>query len=76
MQWSDHPYVSPRDKQLLRRFAAGKTDRQIASELGGTVRSIAAQRQRIAQKFDIQTDDQLRELSGQIAVWHARSKQA
>ena len=64
----DTPYASPRDKQLLRRFAAGKTDGQIARELGGTITSIAAQRQRVAQKFNIQTDDQLRELASQIAT--------
>jgi DNA-binding CsgD family transcriptional regulator len=71
----DMPYASPREKRLLRRFAAGKTDRQIAYELGGTITSIAAQRQRIAQKFDIQTDDQLRELVSQIAAWAPRAKQ-
>ena len=71
----DTPYASPRDRQLLRRFAAGKTDKQIAYELGGTISSVAAQRQRIAHKFDIQTDNQLRELTNQIAVWGPRSKQ-
>jgi DNA-binding CsgD family transcriptional regulator len=53
------PYVSPREKKLLRRFAAGKTDAQIARELGDTESGIAVQRQRLAEKFQIATHDQL-----------------
>ena len=69
------PYVSPREKQLLRRFARGKTDEQIAGELGSTAGDIAGQRQRIAEKFRIQTDEQLRAVAKQIANWPRPGKQ-
>jgi DNA-binding CsgD family transcriptional regulator len=35
--------LSPREKQLLRRFAAGKTDAQIAGHLGGDAEQISQQ---------------------------------
>jgi DNA-binding CsgD family transcriptional regulator len=53
------PHVSPREKKLLRRFAAGKTNAQIARELGDTESRIAVQRQRLAEKFQIDTHEQL-----------------
>ncbi|MGB6417638.1 MAG: LuxR C-terminal-related transcriptional regulator, partial [Pseudolabrys sp.] len=36
--------LSPREKKLLRRFAQGKTDRQIAWEIGGTEQQVSVQR--------------------------------
>ena len=65
----DLPHVSPREKLLLRRFAKGMTDRKIAEDLGGTASGIEAQRQRIAKKFHIQTDEQLREAASRLAYW-------
>jgi DNA-binding CsgD family transcriptional regulator len=53
------PHVSPREKKLLRRFAAGKADIEIAKELGDIESRIAAQRQRLAKKFQIATHEQL-----------------
>jgi DNA-binding CsgD family transcriptional regulator len=52
------PLLSPREKQLLRRFAQGKTDRRISMEIGGTERQVAAQRQRLLKKLQIQSDAQ------------------
>ncbi|WP_234680351.1 LuxR C-terminal-related transcriptional regulator [Bradyrhizobium monzae] len=43
--------LSPREKQLLRRLAAGKTDAQIARRLGGTAKQIAEQRVRLLAKL-------------------------
>jgi DNA-binding CsgD family transcriptional regulator len=60
------PYVSPQEKKLLRRFAAGKTDIQIARELYITESRIAAQRQRLAEKFQIHTHQQLAEFVGKL----------
>ena len=65
-------YVSPREKQLLRRFASGKTDRQIAKELGDTESGIAVQRMRIAEKFCIHTDEQFSAIASQFAKWPRR----
>jgi len=62
-------FISPRDKLLLRRFADGKSDKQIATDLGSTEDGIAAQRRRIAIKFGIQTSEQLREVANRLASW-------
>jgi DNA-binding CsgD family transcriptional regulator len=69
------PYVSPREKLLLRRFAAGKTDREIAADLGDTECRIVAQRQRIVEKFEIRTHEQLVALARQLAVWPGANSQ-
>ncbi|MBR0735165.1 hypothetical protein JQ636_38330 [Bradyrhizobium japonicum] len=39
--------LSPREKQLLRRLAAGKTDKEIAVRLGGRAEQVSAQRARL-----------------------------
>ncbi|MDD1519987.1 MULTISPECIES: helix-turn-helix domain-containing protein [Bradyrhizobium] len=43
--------LSPREKQLLRRIAAGKTDAQIAERFGGGVKRVAEQRARLLNKL-------------------------
>jgi DNA-binding CsgD family transcriptional regulator len=65
---SSIPYVSPREKLLLRRFTAGKTDIQIAIELHDRESRIAAQRQRLAKKFQIDTHEQLVAVSNKMAA--------
>ena len=67
MQRDSIPYVSPREKLLLRRFAAGMTDSQIAGELGDRLSRIAAQRQRLAEKFDTSTPEQLATVANELA---------
>jgi DNA-binding CsgD family transcriptional regulator len=61
------PHVSPREKKLLRRFAAGKTDAQIAVELGDTESRVAVQRQRLAEKFQIATHEQFVSFANKLA---------
>jgi DNA-binding CsgD family transcriptional regulator len=63
------PYLSPREKQLLRRFAAGKTDIQIARELYDTESRIAAQRQRLAEKLQIDTHERLLEVANTLGQY-------
>jgi DNA-binding CsgD family transcriptional regulator len=41
--------LTPREKQLLRRLAAGKTDAQIAERIGGRVKRISEQRARLVE---------------------------
>ena len=65
---SNIPYVSPREKKLLRRFAAGKTDIEIAIELRDRESRIAAQRQRLADKFQIETHEQLLAVANKMAA--------
>ena len=74
MQRDSIPYVSPREKLLLRRFAAGMTDSQIAGELGDRLSRIAAQRQRLAEKFDIRTPEKFATVANELArhpSWNA-----
>jgi DNA-binding CsgD family transcriptional regulator len=54
MAMSELP-LSPREKQLLRRIAAGKTDAQIAVRLGGDAEQISQQRARLLAKLGIST---------------------
>jgi DNA-binding CsgD family transcriptional regulator len=60
-------FLSPREKQLLRRIGAGKTDQQIASKIGGNSRQIAEQRARLLTKLEItsraEIDDAVRRLA-------------
>ena len=63
----DMPYVSPREKKLLRRFAAGKTDTEIARELSDRESRIAAQRQRLTEKYQIATHEQLVAIANTLA---------
>jgi DNA-binding CsgD family transcriptional regulator len=60
-------YVSPREKLLLRRFAAGLTDNRIAKELGDKASRIGVQRQRLAEKYDIRTPEQLSAVANELA---------
>ena len=64
--------LSPREKQLLRRFAFGESDKVIANEIGGTQEQIEMQRKRLFEKLRIQSQAQLVTLAGQLAAWPAR----
>ena len=64
--------LSPREKQLLRRFAAGRTDAMIAVELGDRENRIAAQRKRLIEKLQIRSDDQLSAAADRFAPWSRR----
>ena len=64
--------LSPREKQLLRRFALGKSDRVIAYEIGGTQQQIGVQRTRLIAKLHIHSQAQLVTAAAQLAAWPAR----
>ena len=59
--------LSALGKSSLRRFATGLTDSQIASELRDRLGRIAAQRQRLAEKFDTSTPEQLATVANELA---------
>ena len=63
--------LSARERQLLRRFALGKSDKVIVREIGGTQQQIAVQRERLIGKLKIQSQAQLVTLAGQLAAWPA-----
>ena len=73
---ASEPFVilSPREKQLLRRLARGKTDRQVAREIGGTEQQVGAQRRRLIERLRIQSEEQLVAAADQLAAWPVRSK--
>ena len=51
--------LSMQQKKLLRRFAKGKTDEQIAKEFGCHAELIAAHRQTMMEKLEIRSQAQL-----------------
>jgi DNA-binding CsgD family transcriptional regulator len=59
--------LTPREKRLLRRFAQGRTDKSIARELCEPVERIAEQRERLIEKLQIQSTDQLTEIADRLA---------
>jgi DNA-binding CsgD family transcriptional regulator len=61
--------LSRQQKKLLRRFARGKTDQQIAREFRCRADLIAAQRQRIMEKLEISSQAQLAAAARQFANW-------
>jgi DNA-binding CsgD family transcriptional regulator len=64
--------LSARERQLLRRFALGKSDKVIAREIGGTQQQIEMQRERLIDRLQIQSQAQLVTLAAQLASWPAR----
>jgi DNA-binding CsgD family transcriptional regulator len=62
-------FLSPREKQLLRRLAQNKSDKQIAAEIGGRTDHIALQRLRLIEKLQIQSQGHLSALTRHLAAW-------
>ena len=60
--------LSPREKQLLRRLAAGKTDKEIAGHLGGTAEQVSAQRARLLSKLRISSEMEIAEAARRLAA--------
>jgi DNA-binding CsgD family transcriptional regulator len=63
------PYMSPREKQLLRRLAQGKSDMVIAQEIGGKRKQIAEQRDRLLVKLCLSTPDEIALAASKFARW-------
>jgi len=63
--------LTPREKQLLRRLAAGKTDAQIAERLGGSLKQIAEQRARLLEKLGISTPAEVADAAERLATWYS-----
>jgi DNA-binding CsgD family transcriptional regulator len=62
------PTLSGREKQLLRRIAAGKTDQQIATRIGGTPQQIAEQRARLLAKLEIKSEAEIAQAAKRFAA--------
>jgi DNA-binding CsgD family transcriptional regulator len=61
--------LSRHQKKLLRRFARGETDEQIARELAVHADLIAALRQKMMERFEIRSQEQLAAAARQFASW-------
>ncbi|MCP1765510.1 MULTISPECIES: LuxR C-terminal-related transcriptional regulator [Bradyrhizobium] len=61
--------LSPREKRLLRRLAAGKTDAQIAERLGGTAKQVSEQRARLLARLQINSPDEIADAAERWASW-------
>ncbi|MBR0945911.1 MULTISPECIES: LuxR C-terminal-related transcriptional regulator [Bradyrhizobium] len=63
------PLLTQREKRLLRRLAAGKTNRQIAWRMGGTIEQISEQRVRLLDKLNINSQAEIVEAAERLAKW-------
>ncbi|MGL3109395.1 helix-turn-helix transcriptional regulator [Bradyrhizobium sp. BR 1432] len=61
--------LSPCEKQLLRRLAAGKTDAQIAKRLGGTAKQVGQQRARLLAKLGLSAPHEIVDAAERLANW-------
>jgi DNA-binding NarL/FixJ family response regulator len=61
--------LSPREKLTLRRLAQGKTDHQIAIEIGGRQDQVGLQRKRLLGRLQINSEQQLAAMALQLAPW-------
>ena len=68
--------LTSREKMLLRRLAQGKTDRKIAAEIGGQEDQIGLQRQRLIERLEIRSDEQLAARAKELAAWPVRTSHA
>jgi len=71
----DHglPILSPREKQLLRRIAKGKSNQRIAVEIGGTEQQIGEQRRILLSKLGVRSEETVAEIADRLAPWPTRS---
>ncbi|WFU18495.1 LuxR C-terminal-related transcriptional regulator [Bradyrhizobium sp. CB3481] len=65
--------LSPREKLMLRRLAQGKTDHQIAVEIGGRQDQVRLQRERLLRRLQIKSERQLAAVALRLAPWPVRS---
>lgn len=59
--------LSPREKQLLRRSVAGKTDAQIAGHFGCDAEQVSRQRARLLGKLRINTQPEIADAAQRLA---------
>jgi DNA-binding CsgD family transcriptional regulator len=59
--------LSSREKRLLRRLAAGKTDAEIAARLGGSAKQISEQRDRLLHRLGISSAAEIADAAERLA---------
>lgn len=68
-------FLTDREKRLLRRMAKGKTDREIAMQIGGTEKQVTQQRLGLIRKLSIQSDAQLLAVAAELAAWPTKKSE-
>jgi len=61
--------LTSREKKILRRMALGRSDREIANEIGGTEAQVATQRLRLLVKLNICSKCEIAEAAERLAGW-------
>jgi DNA-binding NarL/FixJ family response regulator len=61
--------LSPREKLLLRRLAKGRSDHDIAVDIGGRPDQVCQQRQRLLAKLNISSRSEIAKAAHQLAYW-------
>ncbi|WP_375784641.1 response regulator transcription factor [Bradyrhizobium sp. Pha-3] len=64
--------LSPREEQLLRRMALGRSDAEIARQIGGTEAQVATQRLRLLRKLKIRSKADIVEAARKPGIWWPR----
>lgn len=67
--WVDGGPLTSREKQLLRRLALGRSDAEIAHEIGGKKHQISAQRERLLGKLRLSSEMAIVEAAKTLA-WY------
>jgi DNA-binding CsgD family transcriptional regulator len=60
-------WLSPREKQLLRRLGAGRTDAEIASHFRCRAEQVSEQQARLLKKLGIISEAQIAETAARLA---------
>ena len=66
--------LTGREKRLLRRWADGKPDAPIATEIGGTKEHIGALRERLLTRLGISSDGDIKAAAKSLARWPYRQR--
>ncbi|MBR0696755.1 LuxR C-terminal-related transcriptional regulator [Bradyrhizobium lablabi] len=61
--------LTAREKKLLRRMALGRSDYEIANQIGGTEAQVATQRLRLLRKLDIHAEREITDAAERLARW-------
>lgn len=68
--------LTAREEQVLRRAALGRSDAEIARQIGGTEAQVATQRLRLLRKLKICSHAEITEAAINLGPWPARLKRS
>jgi RNA polymerase sigma factor (sigma-70 family) len=65
--------LTPRERQVFKLVVRGRTNKQVANELGATERTIKAHRHRVMEKMQVQSLAELASLAERVGILDASS---